>query len=120
MGQRPLTKAAQLPPAPAGSARLLQQFLPAGGIRTVRRGACVVQWGYSAAVAGEATVQAADQSSAPARAGLVLITLILAAGVANINLAVANVALPDIGKAFTASQTALGNCSLPPRSNAKQ
>ena len=36
-----------------------------------------------------------------------LITLILAAGVANINLAVANVALPDIGKAFTASQTAL-------------
>jgi MFS family permease len=37
----------------------------------------------------------------------VLITLILAAGVANINLAVANVALPDIGKAFTASQTAL-------------
>jgi MFS transporter, DHA2 family, multidrug resistance protein len=44
---------------------------------------------------------------APARAGLVLTTLILAAGVANINLAVANVALPDIGKAFTASQTAL-------------
>ena len=34
-------------------------------------------------------------------------TLILAAGIANINLAVANVALPDIGKAFTASQTAL-------------
>jgi len=52
-------------------------------------------------------VQAGDQPSAPARAGLVLITLILAAGVANINLAVANVALPDIGKAFTASQTAL-------------
>jgi len=36
-----------------------------------------------------------------------LTTLILAAGIANINLAVANVALPDIGKAFTASQTAL-------------
>ena len=52
-------------------------------------------------------MQAGDQPSAPARAGLVLITLILAAGVANINLAVANVALPDIGKAFTASQTAL-------------
>ena len=49
----------------------------------------------------------ASQSSAPRRAGLVLITLILAAGIANINLAVANVALPDIGKAFTASQTAL-------------
>jgi MFS transporter, DHA2 family, multidrug resistance protein len=52
-------------------------------------------------------VQARNQSSAPARAGLVLITLILAAGIANINLAVANVALPDIGKAFQASQTAL-------------
>ena len=50
---------------------------------------------------------ALNQSSAPARAGLVLTTLILAAGIANINLAVANVALPDIGKAFTASQTAL-------------
>ena len=49
----------------------------------------------------------AGQSSAPARAGLVLMTLILAAGIANINLSVANVALPDIGKAFTASQTAL-------------
>ena len=46
-------------------------------------------------------------ASAPARGGLVLATLILAAGVANINLAVANVALPDIGRAFTASQTAL-------------
>ena len=50
---------------------------------------------------------ALNQSSAPARAGLVLTTLILAAGIANINLAVANVALPDIGTAFTASQTAL-------------
>jgi DHA2 family multidrug resistance protein-like MFS transporter len=55
----------------------------------------------------EAGVQAGSQSSAPARAGLVLTTLILAAGIANINLAVANVALPDIGKAFGASQTAL-------------
>ena len=52
-------------------------------------------------------MQARSQSSAPARAGLVLITLILAAGIANINLSVANVALPDIGQAFTASQTAL-------------
>ena len=48
-----------------------------------------------------------DQSAQPQRAGVVLMTLILVAGVANINLAVANVALPDIGKAFTASQTAL-------------
>ena len=49
----------------------------------------------------------AQPSTAPPRAGLVLLTLILAAGVANINLAVANVALPDIGKAFDSSQTAL-------------
>ena len=43
----------------------------------------------------------------PQRAGLVLGTLILVAGVANLNLSVANVALPDIGKAFDASQTEL-------------
>ena len=35
------------------------------------------------------------------------ITLILVAAVANLNLAVANVALPDIGKAFDAGQTPL-------------
>jgi len=46
-------------------------------------------------------------SVAPARAGLVLGTLILVAGVANLNLSVANVALPDIGKSFDASQTML-------------
>ncbi|HEY2477984.1 MAG TPA: MFS transporter [Solirubrobacterales bacterium] len=45
------------------------------------------------------------KSSAPARAGLVLATLIGVAGVANLNLAVANVALPDIGKHFDAGQT---------------
>ena len=49
----------------------------------------------------------AESSHAPARAGLVLAALILVAAVANLNLAVANVALPDIGKAFDASQTAL-------------
>jgi EmrB/QacA subfamily drug resistance transporter len=48
-----------------------------------------------------------NESTAPARAGLVLIALILGAAVANLNLAVANVALPDIGKAFDASQTSL-------------
>jgi EmrB/QacA subfamily drug resistance transporter len=47
------------------------------------------------------------ESSSPKRAGLVLGTLILVAGVANLNLAVANVALPDIGKAFDAGQTAV-------------
>jgi MFS transporter, DHA2 family, multidrug resistance protein len=43
----------------------------------------------------------------PDRAPLVLIALILVAAVANLNLAVANVALPDIGKAFDSSQTTL-------------
>ncbi|MBK5219686.1 MAG: MFS transporter [Thermoleophilia bacterium] len=45
------------------------------------------------------------ESGGPKRGGLVLATLILVAGVANLNLAVANVALPDIGKAFDAGQT---------------
>jgi MFS family permease len=44
---------------------------------------------------------------APERAGLVLISLILVAAVANLNLAVANVALPDIGEAFDSSQVTL-------------
>ena len=44
---------------------------------------------------------------APARAGAVLGTLILVAAVANLPLAVANVALPDIGLHFDASQTQL-------------
>ena len=46
-------------------------------------------------------------SKAPARAGLVLAALIIVAGVANLNLSVANVALPDIGKHFDSSQTTL-------------
>ncbi len=47
------------------------------------------------------------ESSAPKRAGWVLGALILVAGVANVNLAVANVALPDIGKDFDASQVSM-------------
>jgi MFS transporter, DHA2 family, multidrug resistance protein len=43
----------------------------------------------------------------PSRAGLVLASLIAVAAVANLGLAVANVALPSIGKHFDASQTAL-------------
>jgi EmrB/QacA subfamily drug resistance transporter len=43
----------------------------------------------------------------PDRAKLVLLTLILVAAVANLNLAVANVALPDIGAHFNSSQTTL-------------
>jgi EmrB/QacA subfamily drug resistance transporter len=46
-------------------------------------------------------------SVVPERAGLVLGTLILVAGVANLNLSVANVALPSIGAAFDSSQTTL-------------
>jgi len=38
---------------------------------------------------------------------MVLAALILVAGVANLNLSVANVALPDIGRHFDASQTML-------------
>src|SRR6266567_1175157 len=49
----------------------------------------------------------ASESTTPERAGLVLVALILVAAVANLNLAVANVALPDIGKAFDSSQTTL-------------
>lgn len=47
------------------------------------------------------------ENSAPARAGLVLSTLIVAAAVANLPLGMANVAMPSIGKAFDASQTQL-------------
>jgi MFS family permease len=49
----------------------------------------------------------AETSRTPDRAPLVLISLILVAAVANLNLSVANVALPDIGRAFDASQTSL-------------
>jgi MFS transporter, DHA2 family, multidrug resistance protein len=48
-----------------------------------------------------------EESTVPARASLVLLSLILVAAVANLNLAVANVALPEIGKAFDSSQTTL-------------
>lgn len=55
-------------------------------------------------------------ADAPRRAPLVLAALILAALVCNINLAAANIALPDIGDAFGANQTSLNlvalGCSL--------
>ncbi|GAA1611481.1 MFS transporter [Catellatospora bangladeshensis] len=50
---------------------------------------------------------ATPPGTAPARQSLVLGTLILVAGVANLNLSVANVALPSIGRAFDSSQTML-------------
>lgn len=47
------------------------------------------------------------EGGGPKRAGLVLASLILVAAVANLNLAVANVALPEIGREFDAGQTTL-------------
>ena len=52
-------------------------------------------------------MSSAGEASAPKRSALVLVALILVAAVANLNLAVANVALPDIGEAFDSSQTTL-------------
>src|SRR6187399_1608050 len=54
-----------------------------------------------------ATATDEPRSEAPARGGLVLSALIAVAAVANLGLAVANVALPSIGEHFDASQTAL-------------
>jgi EmrB/QacA subfamily drug resistance transporter len=48
-----------------------------------------------------------DGSTAPANERKILVALILVAAVANLPLAVANVALPDIGLHFNASQTQL-------------
>jgi DHA2 family multidrug resistance protein-like MFS transporter len=48
-----------------------------------------------------------DSKASPARAGLVLTSLIVVAAVANLNLAVANVALPSIAKEFDSGQTAI-------------
>ena len=45
-----------------------------------------------------------QESTAPDRSGLVLLALILVAAVANLNLSVANVALPSIGEAFDSSR----------------
>jgi len=59
------------------------------------------------ATARQATPAAAPTGRAPERAPLVLATLILVAAVANLNLAVANVALPEIAKDFDAGQTGL-------------
>ena len=50
---------------------------------------------------------AASASAAPRNAGLVLTSLILVAAVANLNLSVANVALPSIGAHFDSGQTTL-------------
>jgi MFS transporter, DHA2 family, multidrug resistance protein len=59
------------------------------------------------ATARPARAAAPTSRNAPERAGLVLTSLIVVAAVANLNLSVANVALPSIGKAFDSSQTSL-------------
>jgi DHA2 family multidrug resistance protein-like MFS transporter len=51
--------------------------------------------------------QTGSEQTALPRAGLVLVSLILVAAVANLNLSVANVALPSIGAHFDSSQTTL-------------
>jgi DHA2 family multidrug resistance protein-like MFS transporter len=48
-----------------------------------------------------------ERATSPDRAGVVLISLILVAAVANLNLSVANVALPDIALDFDAGQVSL-------------
>jgi MFS family permease len=48
-----------------------------------------------------------DTKTSPERSGLVLTSLIVVAAVANLNLAVANVALPSIAKEFDSGQTAI-------------
>ena len=59
------------------------------------------------AAPGATPAPQAEPDHAPANQKLVLLALILVAAVANLNLAVANVALPDIGRAFDSSQTTL-------------
>jgi MFS transporter, DHA2 family, multidrug resistance protein len=60
-----------------------------------------------AALNGSGSLDEPVSAAQPARAGIVLISLIAVAAVANLNLSVANVALPSIGRAFDSSQTTL-------------
>jgi MFS family permease len=55
----------------------------------------------------DAVAASASEKEGPEHAGLVLTALILVAAVANLNLSVANVALPSIGAHFDSSQTTL-------------
>jgi hypothetical protein len=63
--------------------------------------------GASAATSPAGAPNASQAKSVPKQAGLVLATLIIVAAVANLPLAMANVALPSIGATFDASQTQL-------------
>jgi len=60
-----------------------------------------------AANRGEEATAPANEGTGPDRAPIVLISLIAVATVANLNLSVANVAIPDIGQDFDSSQTML-------------
>jgi MFS transporter, DHA2 family, multidrug resistance protein len=60
-----------------------------------------------AAAGGPGNPAPGAAGSSPARSGLVLVALILVAAVANLNLSVANIALPDIARTFDSSQTRL-------------
>jgi DHA2 family multidrug resistance protein-like MFS transporter len=81
--------------------------------RLVARRDAISRWttlltaGVAQSVRAGATTGSAETSAVPKRAGLVLGSLIAVAAVANLGLAVANVALPAIGREFDASQTAL-------------
>jgi DHA2 family multidrug resistance protein-like MFS transporter len=59
------------------------------------------------AAAGQPSAAPDIAAGAPANAKTVLVSLIIVAAVANLNLSVANVALPDIGRSFDSSQTML-------------
>ena len=59
------------------------------------------------APSAQAGAGAARGADGPEGGVLILVSLIIVAAVANLNLSVANVALPSIGAAFDASQTAL-------------
>src|SRR5208282_950671 len=72
-------------------------WLTSSGIRDVR----------GTSNPGTGAMQPDGSPSSEQGAFLILTALILVAAVANLNLAVANVALPTIGAAFDASQTAL-------------
>ncbi len=61
----------------------------------------------AATAPASATEGSTTTETIPKQSGLVLGTLILVAAVANLNLSVANVALPSIGEAFDSSQTTL-------------
>src|SRR5262245_66652315 len=75
---------------------------PAGGVGRLPAGG-----GRSMDAQPEAGASAAGSDRRPDGEKWVLAALILGAAVANLNLAVANVALPSIGEAFDSSQTSL-------------